>query len=355
MKMKVLILCRDTEYADLLQKGIISSYLDRISVSFFTDRDLFQKEIMLSFPDVIIIGEEYANAEFETRENSGVAYFVEKNNIETLNGKKAIGKYQPVSKICNDFLDLYADVRAKTEDTLKGSISGKRIMTFLSPAGGVGTSSAAAGCARRLAAQGKRVLYLNLELLGNSERFFSGDGVYSFSRVIYALEMANSASVAKMESALRQDESGVWFYSACESPLDLLSVNAGDMVQLFEEFSSISCFDWIITDMDCSLSDDVMEQIARSYMVVLLSDGTPSANDKLKRYLDAIEVLAQNRKSIHTERIVLLYNKFSSQHGQMLENVRARYLGKIPRIRNANDVEITKLIAENTLFDALIL
>lgn len=210
---------------------------------------------------------------------------------------------------------------------------------------------------------GQRVLYLNLELLGNAERFFEGKGSHNLSRVIYALEMANTAdtdsaanaaSVVKMESALRVDDCGVLFYTACDSPLDMCSLADDNFEQLFEELSKLSDFDWIVTDMDCTLSEQIYHQINRSYATILVSDGAFYTNEKLSKYMSALEILADSDNRIPCERVFVLYNRFSSQNGQTVQNGRFREIGRIHRIMNADDRDISRLIAQSSAFDMLI-
>ena len=87
------------------------------------------------------------------------------------------------------------------------------MIIFSSPSGGVGTSSMAAACAVHYAMQGKKVLYLNLEKFGSADVFFSGEGQFDMSDIIYTLKSKKTNLALKLESCVKQDISGVYFYS----------------------------------------------------------------------------------------------------------------------------------------------
>ena len=351
----MIFLTKDKDYAQKFSRMIIKNFSDRLTVFFFSSTDKLQEEIRKLYPDIVVVGEEFIDSEIAIPDSCSVAYFVEKNNIDKVNGKKAICKYQMVSRICHELMDLYADKEAQAAITLKGSANGKKILTFTSPAGGVGASSVAAGCARRLASHGQKVLYLNLELFGAADCFFSGEGNYNLSRVIYALEMANSATAAKLESSLKKDASGVYFYSGCSSSLDLLSLDKDTLEQLFEGLATISLFNWIVADVDCVLDERLYKQIERSFATIVVSDGCESANHKLQNFLASLEIMAQQRQTMSVERIFVMYNRFSSKNGQKAETARFKEIGGINRFENATAQELTNLIAGNEVFDELIL
>lgn len=354
MKIKVLFLTEDTNYAMRFYRIITGQHSEQLSVFFYTEAEIFREALRTSFPDIAVIGEEFADCTFDIPSNCGIAYFVTRNNIETLSGERAICKYQMVSHICNELLELYAEKKAQAAITLKGSSKGKRIITFLSPAGGVGTSSVSAGCARRLASQGESVLYLNLKVFGSADRFFNGNGAAGLSRVIYALEMDNSATIAKLESAMKKDPCGVYFYSECQSVVDHLSLDKETMEQLFKELFSINRFQWIVVNVDCVLNECLFAQLERSFATFVISDGTESVNYKLNRFFDALKNIKEMyHQSLNLDRVFVMYNRFSSSSGHKQDFGQFKELGGINRFENATDVELSKLIAINDVFDEI--
>lgn len=151
---------------------------------------------------------------------------------------------------------------------------------------------------------GGSVLYLNLESFGAADVYFSGDGDFDFSRVIYALAMSNGTTLMKMESSVKKDPSGVFFYSGCANALDMLELDQEVLDSLFEEIESLTQFEWIIVDMDFALEEKVYRQLERSHANIFVSDGRETANTKLERCLNAIEILAAQRKDASAQTYV---------------------------------------------------
>lgn len=165
---------------------------------------------------------------------------------------------------------------------------------------------------------------------------------------------AGKASV-RMEGAVRQDLSGVYFYSSCASALDMLELNEDMMKQLFMELGLISLFDWIIVDMDFSLGNISYQQIERSFSTVFVSDGSDPANMKLERKLDALEIVAEQRDTMLLNRIFLAYNRFSSKNGKKLKDSAFKEIGGINRFENAETEDLLRLIAQNEFFAELLM
>ena len=104
---------------------------------------------------------------------------------------------------------------------MKMTEDGSKVITFSSPCGGTGTSSVAAACAVNFAKKGKKVLYFNLEPFGSSDNFFNAEGQFDMSDIIYALKSAKANLALKLESCVKQDSTGVYFFSATKVALDM--------------------------------------------------------------------------------------------------------------------------------------
>ena len=87
----------------------------------------------------------------------------------------AICKFQKISRIYQQILNLYSEVAADIVTASSGENNRTKIISVLSPAGGVGCSTIAAACAKALCQNGRRVLYLNLEKYGSTKILFQGE------------------------------------------------------------------------------------------------------------------------------------------------------------------------------------
>lgn len=353
MKIKLLILSEDEKYIKRFCNAIVECYVDKLELFVFSRIDTALDAVNQIRPDICLIDEEYTDQYFELPRNSEMVYFVNNMGVALLNGKRTICKFQMLENIYKNILDIYADKTAATAVLRNGLASKKKIITFFSGAGGVGASTAAAACARYLANCNEKVLYLNLEQTGTADIYFSAEGKYDFSRVIYALVLSNGTTAVKMESSLKQDKTGVYFYSSCSSALDMLELNDEIVKQLFKELGEVSLFDWIVVDMDFRLNDITFEQIERSYSTIFVSDGSDSANTKTERSLNAIETMADQRNSFPLERIFLMYNRFHSKNGKKIKNSAFKEVGGISRYENATVNDLIQLISQNEIFDEI--
>lgn len=354
MKIKVFILTEDKEYAEKLFKYLRQQYRDQVELVIFTQADRMVLEAQKMRPDLVLLGEEFWEEEIQLPPNSELVFLSERVEIETIQGKRAIGKYQKISAIYKELLDICSEKKSVGSITLKKSgKESQKILSFYSCAGGTGTSTAAAACARRLAEQGGSVLYLNLESFGAADVYFSGDGDFDFSRVIYALAMSNGTTLMKMESSVKKDPSGVFFYSGCANALDMLELDQEVLDSLFEEIESLTQFEWIIVDMDFALEEKVYRQLERSHANIFVSDGRETANTKLERCLNAIEILAAQRKTLPLKRMYILYNRFSGKGSEKLKGLGFQEIGGINRFENATAKELVQLIAQNSVFDGI--
>lgn len=352
MKMKLSVIMSDEKYMARFADQITLRYADKVDLSVFTQAGAAAEIIRKIRPDIILIEQQLLKESFpcELSKNSKIVCFTEDKEIHTWNGYQTVGKYQKLSAIYKSIMNFYAEKIEEEAVTLKGDLKGKKIVTFFSGAGGVGASTAAAAYACYLAEHGENVLYLNLEQSGMAELFFCAEGEEDFGRVLYALEMTTASSAVRMESALRRDARGVYFYASCVSALDMLELKEDLMERLFEELGTIRLFDWIVVDMDFSLGTAAYKQIERSYAVYFVSDGSVMANARLKRKLSALEIVAEQREHMLLNRIFLLYNRFSSRNGKKIQDCAFKEVGGIGRIEDADIEDLLKMISQNQVF-----
>ena len=78
---------------------------------------------------------------------------------------------------------------------------------------------------------------------------------------LHALKSQKSNISLKMESAVKKDASGVYFYSPTKTALDMTEVLLEDVRTLFKILISEGKYDYIIVDKPFDLSDIVYEII----------------------------------------------------------------------------------------------
>lgn len=353
MKIKLAILERDQNYLNRMVEVFGAKYSDKLEIYSFSDPELALSELGPNRIDVFVASDAF---EFEIKavpQRCGFAYFVEASGVDTINGQKAICKFQRAEMIYKQILSIYAEVSSKVSG-LRFDDSDTKVIIFSSPCGGTGTSSVAAACAMHFAAVKKRVLYLNLEKFGDQSIFFCAEGLSGFSDVIYALKSRKANLPMKLESSLKQDDSGVYFYSPSKVALDMMELTGDDVLRLISELKLLGAFDYIVTDMDFAPDAARMKICREAHAMVWVGDGRDLSNRKIQRAYEAVSILEQNEDAPLTNRIGLIYNKFSSKTGKTVGEIGIREIGGAPRYENAAPEQIIRMLSSMELFENII-
>lgn len=157
----------------------------------------------------------------------------------------------------------------------------------------------------------------------------------------------------KFESTVKQDISGVYFFSAGSKALDVIDLSEDEVRQLIVDLKMSGIFDVIIWDMDFrfkSLQSDLMQLVSD---IIMISDGSETSNLKFKRMYESVEVLENRGKSIFAKMWVL-YNKFSNKTGKGVSIGEIKELGGAPRYEHASVNQIIEQFLKLNIFEKLL-
>ena len=330
MKIKVAFLENDKTYLSRIISTFETKYAEKFELYSFTDKDVALSCVDSARIDVLLANNSFSINPDELPSRCAFAYLVDSNGIESIGEVRAICKFQRADLIYKQILSLYAE---KASDVLGFSPSeGKeKILIFTSPCGGVGTSSMAAACAVQAAAKGKKVLYLNLEKFGGADLFFDGSGQFCLSDIIMALKSKKTNLPLKLESCVRQDPRNVFYYAQARNALDVMELTGEEILQLISAIRLRGEYDHIIIDMDFEIKTEILNIYRQARSIIFVSDGSVEANEKVRQAYRALTLLEQTADMPLTNRIQLIYNRFSSNSGQILEIPGLKVLGGAPR------------------------
>lgn len=357
MKIKVAILDTDSNYLLRISNAFGSMFAEEVEVYSFTEEKTAFEMIQSGNckADLLLAGEEFEINPEELPKNCAFAYFVSNTQIDNLRGQKAICKFQKAELIYREMLSLYADVSEVVIGTGNHGEKNTLILAFMSASGGTGSSSAAAACAKRLAKGNKKVLYLNLEQFGSAKDFFEAGGTFDLSDVIFAIKSNKTNLSMKLESIVKHDVSGVFFFDSCRMAFDVMEINPDDMHRLLEELKALEKYDYIIIDMDFSFNKREVEVMKQAFRIVFVSNGTVIANNKLQKALDALNVFEQKQELKLMPKVNLLYNNFRSKTGKTLDRSDIKTLGGISRIDSADMNQIIEYIVGMNVFNSFLM
>lgn len=352
MKIKIALLDNDTRYLNRIVAAFNAKYADKLEIYSFTKTEGLNLVIEANKIDVLIASD-VCDVETETLpKRCGFAYFVESHDIETMKGKQAICKFQKADLIYKQILSIYSE---NVSDVFGVKISDEdcNLTTFVSPSGGVGTSTLAAAYAVACAKNGKSVLYLNLEIFGAADSFFYAEGQFDMSDIIYSIKSKKSNIALKIESTIKQDKTGVYFFSQPKMALDVMELNTDEILNLLKELRISGKFQTIVLDMGFDLDSKKLEVYKNANQIILVGDGTEISNAKLLRAYQSLIALEQGMDMPLSGKMSILYNKFSNKTGHLLENIDMKALGGAPRFEHASIREIVVQLAAMNIFDKI--
>lgn len=352
MKIKLAILDRDPSYLNRIVSVFGTKYADKFQMYSFTDIQVALATLETTKIDVLVASDAFEIDVRQLPKRCGFAYFVDSADIDTYNGQRAICKFQKADLIYKQILGIYSENAGNVSGIKLGDDKSKLIF-FHSPSGGVGTSTMAASCAIRLASRGLRTLYLNLESFGASEIFFEAVGQFDMSDIIFALKSKKTNLALKLESCVRQADNGVYFYAPSKLALDMTELNDEDVTRLLTELCISGVYDYIIVDTEFSISKDALKIYRMASKLVWVGDGSELSNGKLYRAYEALSMLEQNSDVTLTDRIHLIYNKFSNKTSRGLTDVDIKNIGGAPRYEHALSAQVVGQLCKMDMFDKL--
>lgn len=352
MKIKLAILEKDQSYLNRIVTAFNTKYADKFEIYSFTDLTIAISTLESARIDVLVASDVFEIDCASIPKRCGFAYFVDSADVDTVNEQRAICKFQKADLIYKQILSIYSENAGSISGFKLGDDSTK-VIAFISASGGVGSSTMAAACATHFATQGKKTLYLNLEKFGSSDSFFSAEGQFDMSDIIFALKTKKTNLSMKLESCVKQDLNGVYFYSQSKIALDMLELNADEIIRLLSEAKLSGAYSYIVLDIDFGMDKESLCILRQTQSIVLVGDGSEISNLKTARVLQALMTREQNEDVPITNRIALAYNKFSNKTGKTVDISGARNIGGAPRYEHATTEQIIGQLSSMEMFDKI--
>ncbi|MGM9603107.1 MAG: AAA family ATPase [Faecousia sp.] len=350
MKIKLAILERDRSYLSRIVSVFGTKYSEKFEIYSFSDLDVAWSTLAAAKIDVLLAGDTFEIDVSKLPNRCAFAYLVDSVGIEMVANQRAICKFQKADLIYKQILSIYAE-KASSITGFKVSGDNCKVIAFCSASGGVGSSTMAAACSVYLAARDKKVLYLNLEKFGSADTFFSGQGQFDMSDIIFALKSKKTNLPLKLESCVRQDQRGVYFYSQAKIALDMMEMNDDDVLRLLSELKATGNYQYIILDTDFGIDKDMLRIYRQAQEIIWVGDGSFESNTKIERAYTALTTLEQNADAPLMNRLSFIYNKVSSKTGHSVNVPGLKSLGGAPRYARAEVQQVIEQIAAMDIFE----
>lgn len=352
MKIKLLILDKDKSYLNRIASVFYTKYPDKFEIYTFTEQENAILALDTNKVDVFVASDAFDIDVRLIPRRCGFAYFVDSADVDTVKEQRAICRFQKVDLIYKQILSIYSENFGNTSG-LKISDANAKVIIYTSPSGGTGNSSVAAACAIHYAIQGKKTLYLNLEKFGSSDSYFAAEGLFGMTDIIYALKSKKANLAMKLESCVKQDVSGVYFYSQPKIALDILELGIEDVIRLISELKITGSYEYIIVDTDFGMDKDKIRLFKQAHALIWVGDGSEVSNGKVASAYNALNVMEQNAEEPLSNRLALIYNKFSNKTSVAMEDLGIRIIGGTPVYMHAGIKQVVMQIATMDMFDKI--
>lgn len=351
MKIKLAMLETDASYLYRLVSMFNTKFANELEIYSFTELEpaiacLEEKKI-----DVFLATDSIKIDFAQIPKRCGFAYLVESLDIDSVDQHKAVCKFQRGESIYKQVLSIYSEHVPNITGLSNMENGAMKTIAFCSPSGGVGTSTCAAGCAVHLASLGYRVLYLNTEIYGDADTFFACDGQFDFSDIIYAVKSNKTNRAMKLQSTIKQDVSGVYFYSSVRVPLDMMEMKSDDYLTLQNELKALGCYDYVVMDMDFPKSQKAFKFFENCNSIVLVSDGTEICEQKINKAVLSIQIIDEQSDFAIQPRMWILKNKAVSEFSSQSE---LRVLGSFPLYQPIAPMQMARQLSLSNIYEQLL-
>ncbi len=299
---------------------------------------------------VILIGEEFAGVHADIPDNAACAYLSENSAGNPVNGKISVCKYKGGEEIYRTILSLFSEV-----STVHGTGGDSAVYSFVGAGGGTGASVAAAALAYKLAATGKKVLFLNLDKFSDkSQLFFDNTCGGNMGDIIFLIKSNENKRInlsVKCASILGRDRSGVNFINSCSNPYNFDEMSFEELTELFKAASSADNFDAVV--LDGSIYDSRVWRLIseKSERIFVVSDNGAFSGQKLNRMLDMFRVIDMRGSESITARLGLILNKGASR-AELPDGINP--ICSVPRYADSNPRGIAEAISRLDIWTSVL-
>lgn len=353
MKIRLAILENDSNYLQRVVPIFNNKFGSDLEIYSFTDIGAALNCLEEKNIDVFLSSTAF-NIDFSALPSKcGFAYLVESMDIDRIDNKKTICKFQKCDLIYKQILSIYSEQIPNITGISNERAGECKTIIFSSPCGGVGTSTIAAACAQSIATKGYKVLYLNLEAYGDADNYFSCDGQFDFSEIIYAVKSTRTNRAMKLQSTVKQDQSGVYFYSSVKVAIDMMEITTDDLIVLQNEIKALGIYNYVIIDMDFPTTRKGFKFYEFCNNLVMVADSSTTANLKIDKAIKAIQIMDNRSEYAIQPKTLLVKNKCVNT--KELNGHEIRLLGSFPIYEPSEPSQIAKQLSlSSNIFDQLI-
>ena len=338
IKIKLGLVDSDRLYLERLSDLFGRKYSSQIEVHSFTDSSLLADSLRENRINILAVSQDIVIPPDTVPDSCVFVYLSDSPEIDKYNGQGTVFRYQSADEIYRKLLDIYSD---KTADRVvyRNLCGDTRIVLFLPESEGAGASTAAAAFSELAAEQKEKTLFLNLRQFRETEGLFSAAGNSSLTDVIFALKSRKSGLRLKLESIVKQDRSGVYFFSSCRSPMDIAELSPEEIRVLLNELYGSCSYRNIVIVSDFYLSEQLSVLLEYSDDVVIVSGGGNMTEKRLLRRFSSMKDIENRKLPGLGEKLKIIFSGISSA-----PETEIPVLGTVPEERTGDENKVRSMM-----------
>lgn len=352
MWIKILYCTEDLTYAKSLAAYIDKAHGEKVEMNVLPSISELQDYLLQNTVDVVLYGSEFEDNFPVNQKRIGYTWAVMAENIyENTAGNIAwIDKYQSAEYIYKTILDLYAGgERVRQFHSNKTIDKKQRIFAFLSASGGVGTTTVARAFAKKSAGY-EKVLYLNLGTYYFDEQEIEKSGI---DDILMALKSRRNILPVKLESSAFLLKDRVTTYGASKSIIDLLELDAQDIVNLLDGIRNLKEYGKIILDIGSGMSMKEAEILKSADCLIYVADESEIGKLKYERFSIMLNALEQKENMRLLHKTYIFRNKVKKDFENEFSEFHSKVIGWAPYVSSDSYETVLERIAQSDSFSNL--
>ena len=331
MKISLLIASCDDDYSEQLSGYLSDRYKDAFYISVCRSSQNLRELLAVSGFDAALLEQPLASGIDLSPVRLPVMLWDESvSGTDVQPEGLTIRKYQRISSIAAYILENYAKISVGEFDPGTGRAY---ITAVWSPAGGVGKTTVAVAQALKLSAEGKKVVYLNLEHFSSSPAYFDDDG-RSISSVFEMLEKNTGNLKMLIQAIIRQDaDSGIMYFRGPENYDDINILSEEDTSALLTACAGAA--EGLVVDLPGSCDVRTRQVFKLADRILLVTDQSGASETKLRQFVCQHSVYEQFKS-----KAVLVANRGSAYPEPLLPEMIS-----LPLVQSSDPAAVSRALA----------
>ncbi|MBQ8509975.1 MAG: hypothetical protein IJ493_08730 [Clostridia bacterium] len=289
LTLKIAIADRNDEYLERLA-AVLDDYTD-LRLFTYDDTDSLTRDIEMGKFQVLLLDPSMYRGDLPLDNLAAVIILSGDSRIPSdCERMPKIRKYQRISAIYQRILEICSELIP--DSGIAGRSGAASVISFCSPIGGCGKTTAALIAAAKLASLRYRVFYLNLESFPSDGCYLPQDSANGMSALLERINQTpNSSNEDKqnsltmfMQSCLLTKADGFYYMKHFDSPNDYDAMSVKELETLITIARKSGSFDVVIVDSGSTFDEKLRTIFKLSDQIVLVEKPDPISVIKLESF-----------------------------------------------------------------------